>query len=134
MLRFIIHRKFLPQTYFDLSVTIKWMIVGLVDVSIMTAIHILVSWSCKNDFGDCVVELLAMPMITISGICLLGMIGVLLEWVYGKRHQMREWIMNKWNYFNNNVVEIQAPALEDNNNGVKLKRLSRNQTKQYFTD
>ena len=117
------YRKFLPQTYFDLSVTIKWLFVGLVDGVIVVAVQSWVYFICKNDFRDCVVDLLGAPVMVISCICLLGMIGVLLEWAYGKRHLMRKWIMDKWNQLNNNVVGIQAPGPEADNNGVDNKKL-----------
>ena len=108
--------------YFDFSVTIKWLLVGLVEGLILASLSIPVFIKCvKNEnFGECAVETMVTPMIVISGICFFGMMGVLLEWAYGKRHQTFDWVIDKWNQVNNNVVDFQAPGQEDQNIEVNI--------------
>ena len=94
----------------ELSVWIKWPIVGVVEVWLLMIPLLWANISCEDEetFGMCIEDMLAIPMIALSGISTLAMTWILLEWIYGQRLKAWNWIVDKWNHFNNNVVEIQV--------------------------
>ena len=103
-----INRKAKPTLYMDMSVWIKWPIVGAVDVVLILAPLLWVNISCDYDdtFGRCGETAMRIPLMVLTAISTLGQVWILLEWSYGQRQKVWNWILAKWNQVNNNVVDF----------------------------
>ena len=102
-----------PSDYMDLSVWIRWSIVGVVDVWLLMAPFLWINISCEDDesFRPCFREKLATPMMIVLAItglfCLVQMV-ILLVWIYDQRLKIWNWVKLNWNQCRNNVVDLEA--------------------------
>ena len=95
----------------DLSVWIRWSIVGVVDVWMLLAPFLWIHLTCEDDesFRPCLREKLRIPMavvLSITGLFCTGQMLLLIQWIYGQRQKIWNWIKLQWNHFRNNIIEL----------------------------
>ena len=53
-------------------------------------------------------------LIVLSALMFIAQAWIIISWTHSKRKKMWQWIVEKWNLFRNNVVELNHSAGDDN--------------------
>ena len=96
--------------YLQMSLRAKWSVILVIFALVLILLH---AWLYGDCFGtdnilQCAKDNGIVFAISTVAITAVMVVGILVECVYQRRKKIKKWIMNKWNKYNNYVVEFAA--------------------------